>query len=124
MNKLMIVDDSSTMRKIIIRTLHRAGILVEATVEASNGNEAIAQLVANPDIELVLCDVNMPDMGGLTLLRKVREIRNPKELPFILISAEGGDAIREEAMKDGANGYISKPFTPESILSTLRPYIG
>ncbi|MFT5153646.1 MAG: two-component system chemotaxis response regulator CheY [Planctomycetota bacterium] len=123
MTKLMIVDDSSTMRKIIMRVLRQAEISVDAILEAANGVEALEQLAANDDIGIILSDVNMPEMDGLELVRKVRETKSSTELPIIMVTTEGGDAMREKAISEGANGYICKPFTPDTVGAALEPFI-
>jgi len=123
MNKLMIVDDSSTMRKIIKRVLRQAEIAVENILEAGNGVEALEQLVANPDVGLILSDVNMPEMNGIDLVKKVREGHDKTVLPIIMVTTEGGEAMVETAINSGANGYVTKPFTPDSIRNALDPFI-
>ncbi len=124
MNKLMIVDDSSTMRKIIKRVLRQAEIAVENIVEAGNGVEALEQLAANPDVGLILSDVNMPEMNGIDLVKKLREDHAKETLPVIMVTTEGGEAMVSSAMESGANGYVTKPFTPDSIRSALDPFLG
>ena len=124
MNKLMIVDDSSTMRKIIKRVLRQAEIAVDNILEAGNGVEALEQLTANPDIALILSDVNMPEMNGIDLVKKVREAHQKDNLPVIMVTTEGGQAMVDSAMESGANGYVTKPFTPDSIRNALDPFIG
>ena len=124
MNKLLIVDDSSTMRKIIMRVLRQAEVHVETILEASNGVEALAQLASNPDVNLILSDVNMPEMNGIDLVRRVRESRAKEQLPIIMVTTEGGDTMRDEALQGGANGYVCKPFTPEIFSEALEPYVG
>jgi two-component system, chemotaxis family, chemotaxis protein CheY len=124
MNKLLIVDDSSTMRKIIMRVLRQAEIPVETIIEASNGVEALEQLTSNPDVNLILSDVNMPEMNGIDLVKRVRETKDRTELPIIMVTTEGGDGMREQAMTNGANGYVCKPFTPETFSEALKPYVG
>jgi two-component system chemotaxis response regulator CheY len=123
MKKLMVVDDSSTMRKIIIRVLRQADIAVQTVVEASNGVEALAQLASHPDVQLILSDVNMPEMNGIDLVRKVREKHDAAKLPIVIVTTEGGDVMRQLAMDEGANAYVGKPFTPEIIRSTLEPFL-
>jgi two-component system chemotaxis response regulator CheY len=123
MNKLMIVDDSSTMRKIIKRVLRQAEIEVENILEAGNGVEALEQLCSNPDISLILSDVNMPEMNGIELVKKVREEKDSETLPIIMITTEGGDAMIASAMGNGANGYVTKPFTPDSIREALSDFL-
>ncbi len=120
--KILIVDDSATMRKIISRVLRQASIAIEAVVEAANGREGLAQLQAHPDIRLVLSDINMPEMNGVEFLRAVREQRTADQLPLFMITTEGGDAMRQAAMASGANGYITKPFTPETMQAALARY--
>lgn len=124
MNKVLIVDDSSTMRKIIMRVLRQADIAVETVLEASNGVEALAQLTANPDVGLVLSDVNMPEMNGIDFVKAVRTTHAKEKLPVIMVSTEGGQAMMDSAMAQGANGFVCKPFTPESIRTALEAYVG
>ncbi len=120
---LMIVDDSATMRKIIMRTVRMSGLEFENTEEAGNGVEAIAKLSAKP-VDIVLCDVNMPEMGGLEMVRKVR-----KELPacsstkIIMVSTESSQELIDGVISDGANGYITKPFTPERFQEKISPFM-
>lgn len=124
MQKVLIVDDSSTMRKIIMRVLRQAEIAVDAVIEAGNGVEGLAALESNPDIGLILSDVNMPEMNGIDFVKAVRTTRAKEALPVIMVTTEGGGAMVETAMQIGANGYVCKPFTPESIRSALEPFMG
>ena len=114
MNKTLVVDDSSTMRRIISRILRQSGISVETVLEAAHGLEALEQVVSNPNGQLVLTDVDMPEMDGIELVHKVREHHSNADLPIIMITTEGGDQIRDRAMSGGANGHLSQPFTPET----------
>jgi two-component system chemotaxis response regulator CheY len=123
MNKVLIVDDSSTMRKIIMRVLRQAEIAVDNVIEASNGIEGLAALGANPDIGLILSDVNMPEMNGIDFVKAVRVSHAKEALPVIMVTTEGGGAMVNTAMELGANGYVCKPFTPESIRSALEPFV-
>jgi two-component system chemotaxis response regulator CheY len=124
MNKILIVDDSATMRKIIMRVLRQAGFKIENFVEAANGVEGLTTLVANPDIELVLSDINMPQMDGISFVKAVRTRHDKETLPVIMISTESGNTMVQNALDFGANGYVAKPFTPESIREKLEPYFG
>jgi two-component system chemotaxis response regulator CheY len=123
MHKLLIVDGSATMRKIIMRVLRQAEIQVETVLEASNGLEALEQLTTHPDVNLVLSDVNMPEMNGIDLVRRVRESKANDQLPIIMVTTESCDAMREQALQGGANGYVCKPFTPETFSQALDPYL-
>lgn len=124
MNKVLIVDDSSTMRKIIMRVLRQADIAVDNVLEAANGVEGMKQLAANPDVGLVLSDVNMPEMNGIDFVKAIRATHTKDKLPVIMVSTEGGQAMMESALAQGANGFVCKPFTPESIRTALEQYVG
>ena len=124
MNKLLIVDDSSTMRKIIMRVLRQAEISVDNILEAGNGVEGMQQLLSNPDIALVLSDVNMPEMNGLDFVKEISKSHTKEKLPVIMVTTESGQGLLANALEEGANGYVCKPFTPETIRSALEPYCG
>ncbi|MBM3989505.1 MAG: response regulator [Planctomycetes bacterium] len=124
MNKVLIVDDSATMRKIITRVLRQAEIPCASVVEAGNGLEAMARLQSDPEIDLVLSDINMPEMNGVDLVKAVRATRAKEALPVIMVTTEGGEAMMNNALALGANGYVTKPFTPESIRAALEAYLG
>ncbi|MCL4165305.1 UNVERIFIED_CONTAM: hypothetical protein GTU68_036970 [Idotea baltica] len=119
----MIVDDSATMRKIIKRVLRQAEIEFEDIVEATNGVEALEQLSSNPDVALILSDMNMPEMNGVELVKKVREQKDATSLPIIMVTTEGADSRTENAMGYGANGYVTKPFTADCIRDVLSEFI-
>ena len=119
--KILIVDDSSTMRRIIGNTLKTIG--QEDVVTAGDGLEGLASLEANSDIDLVLSDWNMPNMNGLDFLIKIRETRSNKDLPVIMITTEAEKANVITAIKAGANNYIVKPFTPEVLSDKLAPFL-
>lgn len=118
---LMIVDDSATMRKIIMRTVRMSGLEFERTEEAGNGAEAIEKLKADP-VDVVLCDVNMPEMGGLEMVKKIRaELENCADTKIVMVSTESSQELIDGVIADGANGFITKPFTPEKFQEKLSP---
>jgi len=120
---LMIVDDSATMRKIIMRTVRMSGLEFSRTEEAGNGNEAIEKLKAGP-IDIVLCDVNMPEMGGLEMVKKVRsELPDCADTKIVMVTTESSQELIDSVIADGANGFISKPFTPEKFQEKLSPFM-
>ncbi len=119
MAKILVVDDSSTMRRIITNTLKTIG--QENIVEAADGVEGLATLTANPDVTLVLTDWNMPNMNGLDFLTKVRE--SNKTIPVIMITTEAEKQNVVTAIKAGANNYIVKPFTPEVLKEKLADFL-
>ena len=124
MEKLLIVDDSATMRKIIMRVLRQAQIPVNEILEAGNGKEGLQRLVSNPDVELVLSDINMPEMNGIEFVKAVRTRKTKEDLPMIMITTEGGEQMMQTAISEGANGYVTKPFTPDSIRQALEGFVG
>ena len=110
----MIVDDSSVMRKIVERSLRQAGIDLEKVVEAGNGAEALGALREN-QVDLILCDINMPVMDGLEFVRQMGTVENAKGVPVVMITTEGSESHVVEALSAGARGYIRKPFTMLSV---------
>ena len=117
---LMIVDDSATMRKIIMRTVRMSGLEFDRTEEAGNGVEALEKLGASP-VDVILCDINMPEMGGPEVVKKVRELPSCADTKIIMVSTESSQELIDGLMADGANGYITKPFTPEKFQEKLSP---
>ncbi len=115
--KVLIVDDSSTMRKIVMRTLRQAGFEAEV-VEAGDGVEGLAQLDGGaPD--LIFSDVNMPNMNGIEFLKELRGKDGMGEVPVVMVTTEGGQDSMNQAMELGANGYVVKPFTPDKLKDVL-----
>ena len=120
--KLLVVDDSSTMRRIIKNTLARLGY--KDILEGGDGLEGWAAMDANPDIEMLITDWNMPEMNGLELVKKVRADARFKDLPIIMVTTEGGKAEVITALKAGVNNYIVKPFTPQVLKEKLAAVMG
>jgi two-component system chemotaxis response regulator CheY len=118
----LIVDDSGVMRKIVERSLRQAGIELSKVFEAGNGAEALAVLAENR-VELVLCDINMPVMGGLEFVKQLSGIANAKGVPVVMITTEGSEAHVAEALALGARGYIRKPFTPDQVKEHVIPLL-
>jgi len=119
----MIVDDSSVMRKIVERSLRQAGIDLEKVVEAGNGAEALGALREN-QVDLILCDINMPVMDGLEFVRQMNAVENAKGVPVVMITTEGSESHVVEALSAGARGYIRKPFTPDQVKEHVVPLLG
>jgi two-component system, chemotaxis family, chemotaxis protein CheY len=117
MPNILIVDDSSTMRKIISRSLRQAGLAVDNIYEAGDGVEGLNALGQNDSVDLVLSDINMPNMDGLEFVKQARA--QGFKAPIMMITTEGGEDIIGEAIKNGANGSIRKPFTPDQLQEKL-----
>jgi two-component system chemotaxis response regulator CheY len=121
MGKILVVDDSSTMRRIIVNTLSRLGF--KDTIQAADGVEAWEAYQANKnDIDAIITDWNMPNMNGLEFVIKVREV--DKKTPIIMVTTEGGKKEVITALKAGVNNYIVKPFTPQVLKEKLEAVLG
>lgn len=116
MANVLIVDDSSTMRKIISRSLRQAGLAVDDIYEAGDGIEGLSVL-GSKSVHLVLSDINMPNMDGLEFIKQVRGSGN--SVPIVMITTEGGEDIINEAISSGASASIKKPFTPDQLNEKL-----
>ncbi|KGI55690.1 chemotaxis response regulator CheY [Campylobacter sp. MIT 97-5078] len=120
--KLLVVDDSSTMRRIIKNTLEKLGH--SDVLEAEHGVEAWELLSKNDDVKVVITDWNMPEMNGLDLVKKIRAEKKYEDMPIIMVTTEGGKAEVITALKAGVNNYIVKPFTPQILKEKLEDVLG
>jgi len=120
---ILIVDDSATMRKIILRTIRQSGYAVDDVLEAGNGKEAL-EVVKNNKVDLILTDINMPEMDGLELIEALRASPETQNMPILVISTEGAEDIIEKAKTLGVKGFVRKPFTPEKIGEALKQAAG
>jgi len=120
--KILVVDDSSTMRRIIKNTLARLGY--KDVLEGGDGVEGWDAMNDNPDVEMLITDWNMPEMNGLELVKKVRADERFVDLPIIMVTTEGGKAEVITALKAGVNNYIVKPFTPQVLKEKLGAVMG
>jgi two-component system chemotaxis response regulator CheY len=118
MGNVLIVDDSSTMRKIISRSLRQAGLAIDDILEAGDGIEGLNVLsTSGKTINLILSDINMPNMDGLEFVKQVRA--NGMSMPIVMITTEGGEDVLNQALQNGANDSIKKPFTPDQLSEKL-----
>src|SRR6202048_600565 len=121
--RALIIDDSSVMRKIVERSLRQAGIELTKVFEAGNGAEALGVLKEN-QVDLILCDINMPVMDGLEFIKQLLGVPNAKDVPVVMITTEGSESHVVQALSCGARGYIRKPFTPEQVREQVMPVLG
>ena len=121
MKRVLVVDDSPTVRELVRTTLEGGGF---ETVEACDGSEGMAVLNADNEIALVISDVNMPVMGGLDFLDQFVSSGRSKLVPFVLLTSEALPSMIERAKKSGAKGWIVKPFKPVLLLSAVRKLLG
>ncbi len=116
--KILAVDDSVTMRRILTNTLKKAGF--DQVVEAEDGVDAWAKLQREEDVGLILTDWNMPNMSGLEFVKKVRSDPKFGNVPIIMVTARGVKDDVLEAMRAGVNSYIVKPFTPQVLKEKIE----
>ncbi len=118
---ILIVDDSATMRKIIMRSIRQAGIENAEFKEAGDGVEGMKALEGTK-FDLILSDVNMPNMNGLDFVKAASDkLGTPP--PIVMITTEGSEEVIKEAMSRGAKGYLKKPFTPEKVQEVIGPFL-
>lgn len=115
---VLIVDDSAAIRKILRRVLQQAELPVGQVYEAGDGLEAMESL-KRQKVQLILSDINMPNMDGLQFLGKLKAHDEWKDVPVVMITTEGSQAKVMEAVQLGAIGYVRKPFTAEQIKEKL-----
>jgi two-component system, chemotaxis family, chemotaxis protein CheY len=117
---ILAVDDSVSMRQMITVTLKSAGYEV---VPASCGQEAL-QLAKAKKVDLVLTDINMPNMDGLSLIRALRAQPSYRFTPILTLTTESGIEMKQQGKAAGATGWIVKPFNPDQLLAVLKKVIG
>ena len=119
---ILVVDDSAMMRKIVLRTLKMAEIEYEEVLEAGDGMEALVLLRSN-SVNLIMCDINMPNMSGLELLVQMKEEKLAAGVPIVMVTTEGSEPQVRQAILAGARGYIRKPFTLDHIKNNVKPLL-
>jgi two-component system chemotaxis response regulator CheY len=117
--KVLTVDDSRTMREMVSFTLRGAVDVVEAT----DGQQALVVL-ASHKVDLILADLNMPNMDGITLIKKVRASGGHRTVPILMLTTESDDTKKQEGRAAGATGWIVKPFNPEKLIQVVQKVMG
>jgi two-component system, chemotaxis family, chemotaxis protein CheY len=118
--KILVVEDSFSMRAFVRSALEAGGELGEVDiVEASGGFDALRLLPRGP-YDLVITDINMPDINGLELIQFIRTNEHHRATPILLISTQSSERDRARALSLGADGYVAKPFTPEDLRSRVK----
>jgi two-component system chemotaxis response regulator CheY len=120
MAHVLTVDDSVSLRKLVANTLSSAGHDVE---EANNGSEAL-NVIKTKKFDLIISDLNMPVMDGMTFIRNLRTIAAYKFTPVLVLTTEMDPAKKKAAKESGATGWLVKPFDPEQLLGTIRKVLG
>lgn len=120
MTRILAVDDSASMRQMVSFTLKSAGFDV---AEAEDGKVAL-DLARKEKFNLVLADVNMPNMDGIALIRALRAEADYKFTPMLMLTTEAGTEKKQEGKAAGATGWIVKPFNPEQLVATIKKVLG
>lgn len=120
---ILIVDDSSTVRAIIEKTLRLSGLEIGNILHAGNGKDAL-EVLRNNWVDLVLTDINMPIMNGVELINKMNQDELLKTIPIAIVSTEGSQTRVEELKSKGVKAYLRKPFTPESLKKLVIDLLG
>jgi two-component system chemotaxis response regulator CheY len=117
MAKILVVDDSSTVREEVAGFLRRNGF---DTAVAVDGSDGLSKLRGDPGVKLVVCDVNMPNMDGLTMVEKVRKDLGNGLVNIVMLTTESSPAMKERGRAAGVKGWIVKPFKGEAVLEAFR----
>ncbi len=120
---VLIVDDSNAMRAVIKKVVALSGFQMDKCLEAGNGRQAM-ELLADQWVDVIISDINMPEVNGLELLDLLGKNEILKEIPVIMITTEASEQRMKEAFARGAKGFIKKPFLPEEIKKVLYEVIG
>jgi len=118
--KILVVDDSSTIRRIVKNILENLGY--KDVIEACDGLDALAKLKQD-QVSLVMTDWNMPEMDGLSLVKAIRSSATLSKIPIVMVTTEAAKAEVVEALKEGVNDYIVKPFTPETVKGKIDKFL-
>jgi two-component system chemotaxis response regulator CheY len=117
---VLVIDDSRTFRVMVTFAIKKF-TRFNKPVEAADGLEALEAMAKN-DIELVICDINMPNMDGLEFVKTIRADDNYKDIPVIMLTTEGADESRQKAMDVGASSYLQKPFKPNELTDEMKKF--
>jgi two-component system chemotaxis response regulator CheY len=117
---ILIVDDSETVRQVLQLALGNAGYEV---VQAEDGFDALAKL-SGAQIDMLITDLNMPNMDGLELIKKVREEGKHRFTPIVMLTTESSEGKKKAGREAGAAGWIIKPFKPEQLLKVVKMVLG
>jgi len=120
MASILAVDDSASMRQMVAFALKNAG---HDVVEAVDGEDALA-LARSKRVNLVITDVNMPKMDGITLIRELRTLPDYKFTPILMLTTESAPEKKQQGKEAGATGWLVKPFNPDQLIATINKVLG
>ncbi len=119
--KIIVVDDSRTARQQVAQALEAAGYEV---LEAIDGNDGIAKVIAHEDAALIVCDVNMPNLNGIDMIEKLRREMPRLRVPIVMLTTEAHPELLQRAKLAGAKGWIVKPFKQDLLVAAVRKLVG
>ncbi len=118
--KVLVVDDSKSIVAMIQYSLEKVGHQV---LTAYDGNEGLQRLEEAGGVDLILCDLNMPNMDGLSMLKAIKASKKYAKIPFLMLTTEAQQSLRQQAKDAGAKAWIIKPFTDEQIQGAIKKFI-
>lgn len=121
MARILAVDDSASMRRMVGLTLASAG---HEVLSATDGREGLARANAGAPVDLVITDVNMPNMDGITLVQELRRLPQYRAVPLLMLTTDASAELRQRGRAVGATGWIVKPFDPARLLATVARVLG
>ena len=117
---ILVVDDSSSLRQVVCIALKQGGYDV---IEACDGQDALGKLLSASKVNLIISDVNMPVMDGITFVKEVKRLPQHKFTPIIMLTTESQDSKRQEGQAAGAKAWVVKPFKPDQMLGAVAKLI-
>lgn len=120
---VLIVDDSRTVREVIVKTLGMAGVETNEIYQAENGEEGL-KVLGQQWVDLVFSDINMPVMNGVEMIERIKADEVLKSIPVVIVTTEGSATRVAELKEKGVSAYIRKPFTPEEVRGVVDEVLG
>ncbi len=117
---IMVVDDAAVVRQVVSMALKNAGY---AVIEAVNGKDALFKMNGNK-VEMVITDLNMPEMDGIEFIRNLRKSSEYRFMPIVMLTTASQEHKKKEGKEAGASGWIIKPFTARDLLDTIKKFVG
>ncbi|MEO6095800.1 MAG: response regulator [Fibrobacteria bacterium] len=120
---ILVVDDSETVRAVIAKAIGMSGVEVKSLMTAGNGQEAL-DILDKEWVDLVFADINMPVMGGVEMVKRMKADDGMKGIPVVIVSTEGSATRINGLLESGVRAFLRKPFTPESLKTTIDSIMG
>jgi two-component system chemotaxis response regulator CheY len=121
--RVLVVDDSTVMRRMVVKSLEMGGLPVDEVFEADSGLQAL-RILDDHWVDLVLCDINMPNMNGVELVERMANDVLTAKIPVVMVTTERSEVRISQLKKLGVTAYLNKPFRPEALAQTVRDLLG